>query len=371
MCCVSSYAQTVIQMEEYGGVFRIPCKVNGAKMKLIFDTGADKVCLSLTMAEYLFDNDFISLDDIVGSGSSTVADGSIVDHIKINIKDIEIQGIHLKNVEAVVIDGQNAPLLLGQSAIKKLGKYSISGNKLIISTSSSSGHGNNTAMTKTEIERILKDANRAFDDRYYNVAEEKYKILFEKGILTSIEKIKYAKCLKYTGKVDDALDVSLSIQEEIEKKYPNERADLYLLIGICYRGKKESELGIKYFEKAKFYAKPWSEKQLTAVDLLVTINMLEGNDDEARIQLLDYINKYLQYRKWEPTDCWNKSLSDAFLSELYYNLANVFLWDEELIDYYEKYLVLSAAWGNAESIEKCVSRGLNYSSNRNIYKYSY
>lgn len=32
------FSQTVIQMEEYGGVYRIPCKVNGAKMKLIFDT---------------------------------------------------------------------------------------------------------------------------------------------------------------------------------------------------------------------------------------------------------------------------------------------------------------------------------------------
>lgn len=118
--CFHCNAQTTIQMEEYGGVYRIPCKVNGAKMKLIFDTGANNVCLSLTMAEYLFDNELISKDDIIGRGSSTVADGSIVDHIIINIKDIEIQGIHLKNVEAVVIDGQNAPLLLGQSAIKNL-----------------------------------------------------------------------------------------------------------------------------------------------------------------------------------------------------------------------------------------------------------
>ena len=109
MICHISNAQTIIQMEEYGGVYRIPCKVNGAKMKLIFDTGAESVCLSLTMAEYLFDNDFISNNDIKGNGSSQVADGSIVDHIKINIKDIEIQGIHLKNVEAVVFLRQDTP----------------------------------------------------------------------------------------------------------------------------------------------------------------------------------------------------------------------------------------------------------------------
>ena len=116
--CIISNAQTIIQMEEYGGVYRIPCKVNGAKMKLIFDTGAENVCLSLPMAEYLFDNDFISSADIIGSGSSTVADGRIVDHVELIIKDIEIEGIHLYNVRAVVIEGQNAPLLMGQSAIQ-------------------------------------------------------------------------------------------------------------------------------------------------------------------------------------------------------------------------------------------------------------
>ena len=62
-------SQTVIQMEEYGGLYRIPCKVNGAKMKLIFDTGADKVCLSLSMANYLYDNDYITNEDIISRPS--------------------------------------------------------------------------------------------------------------------------------------------------------------------------------------------------------------------------------------------------------------------------------------------------------------
>ena len=83
-------AQTIIQMEKYGGVYRIPCVVNGAKMKFVFDTGASNVCLSLPMAEYLFDNGFVNEDDIIGLGSSSVADGRIVDHVKINLKDIQI-----------------------------------------------------------------------------------------------------------------------------------------------------------------------------------------------------------------------------------------------------------------------------------------
>lgn len=132
LASIAISAQVTITMEQQGGVYRIPCTVNGAKMKFIFDTGAATVCLSESMAEYLLDNGYISINDIVGTGSSVVADGRIVDHVKIILNDIEIAGLHLKNVETVVIVGQTAPLLLGQSAIQKLGVVSISGNKLII-----------------------------------------------------------------------------------------------------------------------------------------------------------------------------------------------------------------------------------------------
>ena len=129
---ISLSAQVTITMEQDGGVYKVPCVVNGAKMKFIFDTGAATVCLSESMAEYLLDNDYITKDDILGTGTSQVADGRIVDHVKINLRDIEIAGLHLKDVEAVVVEGQRAPLLLGQTAIQKLGKVSIDGNKLII-----------------------------------------------------------------------------------------------------------------------------------------------------------------------------------------------------------------------------------------------
>jgi len=84
-------AQTTIIMEEEGGVYKIPCHVNGAKMKLVFDTGASKVCLSESMAAYLLENDYLSVDDFVGTGKSSVADGRIVNNLQLIIpRDIEI-----------------------------------------------------------------------------------------------------------------------------------------------------------------------------------------------------------------------------------------------------------------------------------------
>lgn len=61
-----------------------------------------------------------------------MADGRVVNHTKINIRDLEIAGLHLSNVVATVMEGHDAPLLLGQSAIKKLGRISIDGNELTI-----------------------------------------------------------------------------------------------------------------------------------------------------------------------------------------------------------------------------------------------
>lgn len=42
-CALSMSAQRVITMELDKGVYRVPCTLNGLKMKFIFDTGASSV----------------------------------------------------------------------------------------------------------------------------------------------------------------------------------------------------------------------------------------------------------------------------------------------------------------------------------------
>ena len=43
----------------------------------------------------------------------------------VNLKKIEINGLLISNVEAAIIDSDSAPLLLGQSALNRLGKVQI------------------------------------------------------------------------------------------------------------------------------------------------------------------------------------------------------------------------------------------------------
>lgn len=121
-----------IKMEKSGGVFTIPCYVNGVKMNFIFDTGASNVCISLTEALFLSKNGYLDDDDIIGAGYTQVADGSIVENMEINLHSIEIGGVMVTDVRAIVTKSINAPLLLGQSAIQKLGRIEMEGDSIFI-----------------------------------------------------------------------------------------------------------------------------------------------------------------------------------------------------------------------------------------------
>lgn len=137
-------AQTVIQMVEDKGVYKVPCEVNGLKVKMVFDTGAAAVSLSQSLAEMMLDNDYISKSDFVGQAKSLTADGRIIDHTEITLHTVKIGDITLNNVRAVIINSQDTPLLFGQSAIQMLGEVSIKGDKLYIKSGGITSIGSST-----------------------------------------------------------------------------------------------------------------------------------------------------------------------------------------------------------------------------------
>ena len=233
-----SHADTTIQMEMYNGVYRIPCIVNGAKMKFIFDTGASNVCMSMAMAEYLYDNDFIKQEDIMGIGTSSVADGRIVDHIKLKLKDIQIEDLHIYDVEAVVIDGQNAPLLMGQSAIQKLGSIEINGSLLVIK--------NEMENNDEFINKLFEQANQAFDNNLYGKAIEAYSQLYSMNQLSDYELFKYANACYLNS---DYLKAQNIINQVQDFSYFEERSiDIYQFLGFLNFSLENYYDAISYYE---------------------------------------------------------------------------------------------------------------------------
>lgn len=128
-----SFSQVVVQMQrQQGGTYLIPGKVNGLDLNFIFDTGASNVCISATEAIFMLKNGYLKDTDVKGVSYSQIANGDIVENTEIILREVEVGGITIKNVSAVVAHNLNAPLLFGQSAIQKLGPIQLDGEKLII-----------------------------------------------------------------------------------------------------------------------------------------------------------------------------------------------------------------------------------------------
>lgn len=135
-------SSVTIKMENVGGVYMVPAKVNGLPLKFIFDTGASEVSISLTEAIFMAKNGYLEENDIKGTSFAQLADGSVTENTRIRLKSIEIGELTIRDVSATIIHNADAPLLLGQSAIKKLGRIEFDDDKLIIHSSGKMTRGN-------------------------------------------------------------------------------------------------------------------------------------------------------------------------------------------------------------------------------------
>ena len=117
--------KTIVNFDQENGTLKIPAIINGIKLYFIFDTGASLITISNTEAAFQYRNGLLSKEDFIGVGQFADANGDISEGMIINLRSVIIGDRELNNVQACVIEGQNAPLLLGQSAMKKFGKVSI------------------------------------------------------------------------------------------------------------------------------------------------------------------------------------------------------------------------------------------------------
>jgi clan AA aspartic protease (TIGR02281 family) len=147
-----AFCQTKIIMEKKNGVYLVPCTVNGLKLKFIFDTGAGDVSISLSEAVFMIKNGYMKEEDLIGSEYYRIANGDVAEGTKIVIRKLEIGNKTLYNVEALIVHNLSAPLLLGQSAIQRFGKFSIdySTNTLVLGDGSIEQQISNNQTQKVE-----------------------------------------------------------------------------------------------------------------------------------------------------------------------------------------------------------------------------
>jgi aspartyl protease family protein len=119
--------------EMQGNTITIPVKINGMNLDMIFDTGASSTCITLAEAQYLYDKGKLTDNDIIDVQQFQTADGNISAGLRIVLREVSIgDKIRLSNIEALVVQNQQAPLLLGQSVMKKFREISVDReNKLV------------------------------------------------------------------------------------------------------------------------------------------------------------------------------------------------------------------------------------------------
>lgn len=126
----SSYAQSgdeiVVPFRYENGVKYVQVKVNGVGFEMVFDTGCSGALISVAEANYLYQKGKLTQEDILGTAQSQIADGSVVENMVVNLKEVVINDqILCPNVQATVANNISAPLLLGNGILDRLATITI------------------------------------------------------------------------------------------------------------------------------------------------------------------------------------------------------------------------------------------------------
>lgn len=115
-----------VPFRENGGVKYVKVSVNGFGFEMIFDTGCSGTLISVAEANYLYEKGYLKAEDYRGTSQSQIADGSIVENMVFNLKEVIIDGkIRYTDVTATVSANSKAPLLLGNEVLNRVASYTM------------------------------------------------------------------------------------------------------------------------------------------------------------------------------------------------------------------------------------------------------
>jgi hypothetical protein len=117
---------TEIKLNFEDGIYKVPVKLNDKlEMDFVLDLGAADVSISPDVFLVLYKTGTIKETDFIGTQNYRLADGTTVKSNLFLLKSLEIGNQKIENVRTAISNSTSSPLLLGQSALKKLGSYRI------------------------------------------------------------------------------------------------------------------------------------------------------------------------------------------------------------------------------------------------------
>ncbi len=349
---LSITAQVKIKMQKEGGVYTLPCTVNGLQLRFILDTGAAEVNMSLSEATFMLKNGYLDANDLKGSSYSQIANGTLVSNTTLILREVNIGGIILKNINASIIETMDAPLLLGQSVLQKLGPYQINGDELWILNGQNTYANDNGTLDQHSVRR---EAKVAFDKKLYKVAISEYEQLTKARCANENDIFNLGISYYYTAQYNKAITSFFQLETSSHSWSNSGKCNYYQWIAISYGNiKGELQNALLYLQKAEMVATTENEYYLI-YDHYTSLYFRYGYYDSAR----EYAKKTIDYYgKWKnvKVDYYNPTHKDLYY---YYNAVIVGDIESNVIKREKGYKILNkyARQGNNYSKDYLLKKG--------------
>lgn len=353
-------AQVRIKMKKENGVYTTPCTVNGLKLRFIFDTGASNVSLSLSEAIFMLKNGYLEEEDLKGSSYSQIANGNIVENTTVNLKELEIGGIKLYNIEAIIIHELTAPLLLGQSAIQKLGKIQLEGDELVIIDTDLQYSSELCEKAKL----LYSKGNNYYDKDLFSLAADVFQNAFD-----LCPKIFACTDIYFLGVAylySNNAGLAIKYLEKASKCSSSSNLSylIQLSLGTSYRKLGEYRQAILDTEKSIAFADNLEYESLSYKEL-GKIYFQQELYHKSVDNLLEAISCYIEYKSWDIEDLGIGKIKDDHLGHIFLLLSKNYNSLNQR-NYRDFYLILSAKCGYDRAIVLCIQFNLNYKANIEI-----
>lgn len=347
-------SQVRITMLKEGGVYTTPCTVNGLRLRFIFDTGASNVSLSLSEAIFMLKNGYLDKEDLHGSSYSQIANGDVVENTTVNLKELEIGGIKIYDVDATIIHELSAPLLLGQSAIQKLGKIQIENYELLIMSLDSPSSDKACA----EAIMLAEKAEKYYFDELYSLSSETYQRVYD--ICPNAIDCFGIYLLGNSYYTSENYPLAIKYLEKASKCEPDSQLLMFIHenIAASYCEIKSYESAISNYQKALSYTKEdrGYYHLNSSLGFIKKIQEKFIQSNEYYIKSLTFLLKMLSASN---NDVMSGKIKDNLLGEIYWNMGtNYFQLQEKKKS--ENYIIKSALCGYETAKEYCKEFDLKY-----------
>ncbi|HEV2303020.1 MAG TPA: GDSL-type esterase/lipase family protein [Stellaceae bacterium] len=127
-----SAAAETIQLEDHGGTYTVPVRINGAiVLPFVVDSGASDVVIPADVFLTLTRTGTVGPADLIGTGDYALADGSVKPSQRFALREMEVGGYKLHDVVAIVVSVQGEPLL-GQSFLSRLPSWEVDNQRHLL-----------------------------------------------------------------------------------------------------------------------------------------------------------------------------------------------------------------------------------------------